>query len=196
MSKKLVIFDFDGTITKKDTFISFLRFNTTSGGFFLKLITSIPVLLLYYCRIVTAAKLKGTLLKRFISVKNETDLLTVGEKFIDNLIKRGEIKNDLMARIREYQEQSAEICIVSASPDIWIKPFCDRFNINYLCTELEFDKEGSFTGKIKGENCNGIEKRKRIELKYNLNEYSTIIIFGNSKGDKQMMELAHEKNWV
>lgn len=196
MSKRLVIFDFDGTITTKDTFIGFLRFNSTQGGFILKFIVSIPVLLLYYCRIVTAARLKEVLLKRFISVRNEKDLLVVGEKFIEHLIKNGEIKYDLIARISEYQKQSAEICIVSASPHIWIKPFCDRFNVNYLCTELEFDKDRNFTGRLKGENCNGIEKRKRIEKNYDLKDYSIIIIFGNSKGDKAMMELAHEKNWV
>ncbi|MBK7669085.1 MAG: HAD-IB family phosphatase [Sphingobacteriaceae bacterium] len=84
--------------------------------------------------------------------------------------------------------QGHVISIVSASLDIWIRPFCEKHGIDYLCTEIEY-VNGISTGKLLTPNCNGAEKAVRIKQRYNLTDYSSIIAYGNSSGDKAMFDL-------
>ena len=43
--------------------------------------------------------------------------------------------------------------------------------------------------KILGNNCYGVEKVKQIKLKYNIDEYDEILVFGDSKGDYEMSKM-------
>lgn len=62
---------------------------------------------------------------------------------------------------------------------------------NFIATKLE-QKDGKLTGKFNGNNCYGTEKVLRIKEKYNLKEFEKIYAYGDSKGDREMLALAHE----
>jgi phosphatidylglycerophosphatase C len=42
-------------------------------------------------------------------------------------------------------------------------------------------------------NCYGEEKVRRIKTSYNLDEFDHIYAYGDSEGDKAMLDLAHER---
>jgi HAD superfamily phosphoserine phosphatase-like hydrolase len=96
-----------------------------------------------------------------------------------------------MERIQWHKAQGHKVVIVSASIACWLKPGCDRNGLELIATKLEI-KEGIVTGKLLTRNCYGIEKVNRVKEKYRLDDYETIYAYGDSRGDKELLELANE----
>ena len=101
------------------------------------------------------------------------------------------LRADMLVRLREYQAEGAVVALVSASSDIWLRPFCQAESIKMICTELAFEA-GKFSGKLATPNCNGQEKARRVRAAFDLNQFDKIIAFGNSNGDAAMLALANE----
>ncbi|MBK7666561.1 MAG: HAD-IB family phosphatase [Sphingobacteriaceae bacterium] len=195
MSKTLVLFDFDGTLTKRDTFPQFVFF---SQGYFKGLLGFLifsPYVFLFLAKLMDGAKLKEKLVAFYFKGQKEEELNLHGKVFIEKLSAESGFNLNVSKKLENYKSQNHTICIVSASLDIWIKPFCESYGIDYLCTELEY-LNGISSGKLKTPNCNREEKAVRIKRKYNLVDYSNIIAYGNSGGDKAMFDLATKTNFV
>ncbi len=58
--------------------------------------------------------------------------------------------------------------------------------------EDEKIKNGIVTGKFSTKNCYGIEKANRVQEVYNFDDYDHIYAYGDSRGDKELLELADE----
>lgn len=193
---RLVLFDFDGTITTKDSFLKFLKFSASPNLFYLKLLLAFPYYFMYMLGIYDEKKSKEKILNVFIKNKSKEELIRMGNLFIDKLIKTKIVKPQFIDLIEEYKREKCEIAIVSASFDIWICPFCEKFNLVAICTKLKYDKSNIFIGEIEGKNCKGIEKKLKILNTFDLTKYAEIIAYGDSVGDNEMMDLATTKNWV
>jgi HAD superfamily hydrolase (TIGR01490 family) len=194
MSKTLILFDFDGTLTKKDTFPQFIFFSVGSFRAISGFVLFSPMILLYVLKIISGDVLKEKVTFFFFRGKKENELKRKGQDFIDNLLQNG-MNPDLIKQLESFKNQENDICVVSASLNLWIEPFCKLYGIEHLCTELDF-ANGVFTGKFKTPNCNHEEKTIRIKQKYNLAQYTKIIAFGNSNADKPMFALANETHLV
>ena len=59
-------------------------------------------------------------------------------------------------------------------------------------TEMEV-KNGRMTGRFATPNCYGAEKVRRIEDVIPHREHYRVLAFGDSRGDKEMLEYADEK---
>ena len=79
--------------------------------------------------------------------------------------------------------------MISASLDIWLKPWTEYLGVELICTKMKFE-QGIFTGAFANANCNGNEKVNRIKALLRLEDYQPIYAYGNSSGDKPMLALA------
>lgn len=93
--------------------------------------------------------------------------------------------------INNIDRQNTESYIVSASLDIWVRPFAEKFNMTLLATKAEF-VDDVFTGKFVGKNCNKQEKVNRVKLELGDKKFDKIIAFGDTSGDKAMFKFANE----
>ncbi|MDX1956231.1 MAG: haloacid dehalogenase-like hydrolase, partial [Chitinophagaceae bacterium] len=59
-----------------------------------------------------------------------------------------------------------------------------------LISSLLSEEGQRITGKLEGKNCNGEQKVVRIKEQFNLDEYKEIFAYGDSKGDRPMLQLA------
>ena len=82
--------------------------------------------------------------------------------------------------------------IVSASISNYLSPWCKKNGFELISTEL-MKKNNILTGTFSTKNCNGIEKLNRIEKSIDLDKFSEIHVFGNSKGDIEMLSLGTHK---
>lgn len=98
------------------------------------------------------------------------------------------VRTKALEEIKKLQASNAEVVIVSASAQDWIKDWCAEMGVSLIATQLEV-KDGKVTGKIEGRNCHGEEKVRRIQEAYNLSEYNEIYCYGDTKGDKPMLAL-------
>lgn len=195
MSAKLVLYDFDGTITKMDTFPEFFKYSFGKSKFLTGFFFFSPLFVLYKLNLIDGGDLKKYILNYFLKGKSKIWIDELGEKFITYLKLNFIIKEDFLTDIETFKHEGATIAVVSASPDIWVEKFCLQHNIDCICTELEYI-ENIFSGNFKSNNCNGPEKKKRVLEKFDLTKYSDVIVYGDSQGDKFMMELATVKKWV
>ena len=187
----LALFDFDGTITTDDSLLKFIRFVVGDFKFVLGIIFLSPMLIFYKLRLIQNYKAKQIMLSYFFKDMDIDEFFEVANKYslehIDTIVRK-----KAFAKINWHKEQGDKIVIVSASIECWLKPWCDKNGLKLLATKLEI-KNGKITGKLSSKNCYGIEKVNRIEEKYTLSDYDYIYSYGDSVGDKEMLELADEK---
>lgn len=189
LKRQLVLFDFDGTITKKDTFTEFLIFALGRRRLFVFLLFHLHLLLLCVFDVISIGFIKQKIIYRFFKGYSEEYFQNIASNFVDKKIPNI-IRESALKKLIWHKEQNHEVVIVSASFKNWLKIWCEQYGIELLCTELEV-KNGTLTGYFFKPNCHGLEKVHRIEEKYELNNYSQIYAYGDSSGDKEMLLLAN-----
>ncbi len=190
MSVKYTIaaFDFDNTITTKDTLFHFLKFTFGKLSFYKKMIFLIPILLLFKLKIYSNQKTKEKVLTMFLKgmdfnfFKIKCDNFAAEIKKIENI--------HAIKKLNWHKENLHKIVIISASVEDWIIPWANQHNIDLvLATKLEV-LEGKLTGKIHLKNCNGVEKTKRLLEYFPAKSEYVLYAYGDSNGDKELLKLA------
>ena len=187
---KIAFFDFDGTITTKDSMIEFIRFVFGDKKTFLGLLLLSPIIFLYKLRLISNHFAKQKLLSYFFSnykiAQFNSFALEYSLKHIDKIVR-----HDALERINWHKNKGHHVVIVSASIETWLKPWCEKNKLELVATKLN-NKNGYITGQFDKKNCYGIEKVNRIKEIYTLEKYEFIYVYGDSDGDKEMLALANK----
>ena len=189
MDKVIAFFDFDGTITKKDSMIEFIRFCFGDKAYYTSLVILSPYLAGMKLGVIPNSVAKEKLISHFFKGMLLSEFNDKCLKFSETRLSQL-IREDAMESIREHQRKGHEVVVVSASAENWIRYWCERSGISYLGTRLQVNNEQRLTGKLEGTNCNGQEKINRILEKYDTGSYHSIYCYGDSKGDRLMLSLA------
>ncbi|MDD3475334.1 MAG: HAD family hydrolase [Sulfurimonas sp.] len=185
----LALFDFDGTLTTKDSLDEFLRYSVGKNRYLLNMLKFIPNFALWKLRFISNSKAKERLFEIFFKGMDEALFRAKAKSF--SLYKLDSIINEQRMNIlKEHQQSNTRVVIVSASMKCWLEPWCRKNDIELLSTELKFE-DGKYSGKFLTPNCHGQEKTNRIKEYLNLDEYETIYAYGDSSGDMQMLAMAH-----
>lgn len=190
--KKLYCFDFDGTLTYKDTMFMYLKFYDPTK-FRLQFLRHVPLFILLKLKLAETEKVKksfiGSILKGQTREKIEKKSLQFFEAHYPKIVRE-----NALDFIRNIDRENTQSLMVTASLDIWAKPFADAFQMQLVSTKAEF-KNGIFTGNFIGRNCNGKEKLERIQSEISDTRYDKIIAFGDTSGDKPMLAWANEGHY-
>ena len=186
--KIIAFFDFDGTITKQDSFIDFIKYYYGLHRIILGFIYLAPILLFYKLKIVANYLAKEKTLKYFFGNVSENEFKKKAKEYSLKKIT-SILRSTASKKINWHRQNKHQIVVVSASIEDWLKPYCQQNNFDLIASKLEI-KENKITGKLLGKNCYAMEKVKRIQEKYNLVEYQEIYVYGDSKGDLPMLKLA------
>ena len=184
----LAVFDFDGTITTKDTMFDFIIFYHGKLKLLFGLCILSPVLILYKLGLINNSSAKQKLLSFFFKGEKE--------EYFDKKCQEYASKINLIVRpkalesIKQHQAERHLVIIDSASIDKWIEPWAKSIGINIvIATKLEV-KNGIFSGKLASKNCYGKEKVNRLlELFPGENIY-LMYAYGDSRGDKELLKIA------
>lgn len=192
MKKKIYCFDFDGTLTTSDTLLEFIKYAKGRGCFLMVFLMYSPLLVLMKLHLYPNWKAKQQIFAHlFAGMRIEKfDALCRGfaEESQHLLRPKG------ITLVHEALVAGAQVFIVSASIDNWVRPFFDIRNlkgVQVLGTQIEVE-DGKLTGRFKSNNCYGKEKVHRIAeaLKsFERSEYE-IEAFGDSRGDKEILAFA------
>lgn len=187
MNRNLYLFDFDGTLTKKDSLFDFLKFSFPSE-YQKNFILFIPFFIFSKLKIMEPGKVKEKFISSFLKGKSYTEINQLANNYFQenhqSLIHPK--ADEYIKSVSNYNDKF----IVSASLDFWLQPFADHYGMGLICTKAKFDDKGYFTGKFASANCNKLEKKKRIEKEIDLTLYDEVIAFGDTSGDKAMFEIA------
>ena len=187
MMKTLYCFDFDGTLTNADTMFMFLRFYQPEM-FYFQFIKHLPLFLLYGLKILSATYVKKSLIRAMLGGATRNELKVKADEFFRE--KQVAIcREKAVAFISKIDRKEADCYIVSASLDIWLKPFAGYLNMELVATEAKYENN-LFTGDFSTPNCTGKEKVNRMKQAIEGKRYKQIIAFGDSDGDRELMAWA------
>lgn len=187
----IAFFDFDGTITTKDTLFQFIRFSKGNFKFYLGLLILLPVLLAFKAGFLPNWRAKEILFTWFFKGISEGEMNKLGDGFASQIIPTL-IRPEAEEALAFHRDKGSRIVVVTASFSIWVKPWCDSKQIELIATECEI-QQGKLTGLLQGKNCYGKEKVRRIREKFDLEQFDQIYAYGDSKADLEMLNLADLK---
>jgi len=187
-NKGLAIFDFDGTLTKKDSFIEFIKFTNGSISLWFCATKYLPQIILLKLGVYPNHKLKETFFSFFYKDSEEKVLNNMGNEFCSKVLPNL-ILPPALKLIEWHKERGDKIVILSASSKIWLGKWCKKNDVDLVSTIFEV-KNGLYTGKIQGKNCYGSEKLSRISQYLELFEKSNTYAYGDSASDLFYMKTA------
>jgi phosphatidylglycerophosphatase C len=187
---QLALFDFDGTITRKDSLLDFIYyavgpFNSWAGFLYL-----IPCLMAFKLGVLPNDKTKAIVLSYFFKGWDEQRFQQIAQNYsltqIDLIVRES-----ARQKIQWHQQQGHKIIIITASLEHYLQDWCSLLKIELIGTRLEF-KEGKYTGKLATPNCHGPEKVHRLRQIYDLRDFEHIYAYGDSSGDYALKTIANE----
>ena len=188
MQKDLALFDFDGTITKKDSFIELIKYYKGTRSFYTGLILLSPFLLLYKAGIIKNWRTKELVFTYFFKNEPHDIFKNRCKEFCLNVIP-SLIKPSALEAIENHIKNGDRVVIISASFEDVLTNWCELMQIDLIGTRITVN-DGLITGKIEGKNCYGDEKVKRLKEYIDIDQFSEIYAYGDSKGDLPLLKLA------
>lgn len=189
MKKRLALFDFDGTITLKDTFMEIIKFQKGYFFFYSGMSFLLPILILYKLKLIKNSRAKELVLAFFFGKTPSAVFQSNCDEFIQERLPKI-LRHEAINKINYHLSQNDRVVVVSASPYNWIEGWCKKMHLELIATQLEV-VDGKITGRLSSANCFGKEKVNRICSYLDLTEYSEIYAYGDSEsGDGAMLEIA------
>ena len=184
---KVYAFDFDGTLTKRDSFVEFIRFVKGNKDFLLCFLRYAPLLVLMKLHLYPNWKAKEQVFSYCFKGMRLDTFNTYCHRFA--MEKGSLLRPKGLLKIRDAQQEGARVLIVSASIDNWVQPFFP--SVTVVGTQIEV-KDGILTGRFSTRNCYGKEKVRRINSLFpNRRDYE-MVAYGDSHGDAWMLDYADE----
>lgn len=182
----IAVFDFDGTIIKRDSMLLFfLRYFNLSFKSIKNMLYLIIESIKFFLKISTQKQYKERFINLIINSSKIKDFNKLADDFSEYLIKK--IYSDAKQKIIELKKSNYELVLLSASPDFYLKRIKDKLGFSKLiCTRTNF-KYGKII--ITSKNCYGKDKVEMF-----LDEYRTKKInwkksycFSDNKSDRNLL---------
>ncbi len=189
----IVAFDFDGTLTVRDSFTAFLRWRAGAGAWYLGLAKLAPAMA-EYARNRDRGRIKAASVREFLRGVPRVQLEQDAESYAGQ-VWPGFMRYDALACWNDWGAKGAHRVIVTASPETTVAPFARRLGAEGLLgTQLVFDDQDRVTGAFAGLNCRGEEKVRRLRAAYG-DDVQLAAAYGDTSGDAEMLQIAHEQGF-
>lgn len=191
MGKKrhIAAFDFDGTLTTKDSLLEFLLFAKGRRATIAGILLFLPLMVLMKLRLYDHSRCKERLLSFFFKGMRHEDFKRLGEEFAHRYSEF--MRPETNERLRKHLANGDTVYIISASIDEWVRPIGMSLGVkDVLCTRMEVDGKGLLTGRFSTPNCHGKEKVNRLLAAEPQRDGYTLHAYGDSGGDEQMFAFA------
>ena len=178
-------FDFDGTITKRDTLLPFLRLVVGRVAVARAIAMTVPAFVAAARNRDRRDAAKETLLRRCLAGLP----VERAERAASEYASRIELRDDVLRMLREHLTKGDQVVIVSASPAVYVRVAAARLGAHdVVATELEV-RDGVLSGRYAGGNCRAEEKGRRL-AEWLEGRDVELHAYGNSVDDEPMLALA------
>lgn len=189
---KIAVFDLDGTITYRDTYVDFLLFcfrkrplRVLRGG------ELIVYLLMYKAGYRSNHWLKSKYLGTIAGGLGGAELEGICEEFCLNTVKRN-FKPKALAELNSLKKRGYTLVLATASFGFYVERLYSELKMDHLlCSNAKLDSRGRLTGDIEGKNCIGSEKADRLQALCNTLSWDNIsLAYSDDIVDLPLFEMA------
>lgn len=185
--KNLALFDFDGTLCNTDSFTGFIFYSLKKRHILKQGIKVLPFIKAYCLNLYPAHYMRPKLFAAMFSNMAIAEFNDIADHYALRLLDQ--LNPDIYQQLLKHQRNGDDVVLVSASLNLYLRPFCEQLNIDLVCTEIEVEQQ-YMTGRLNTPDCSAEQKRLRVLEKYNPEDYQKIYAYGNSKEDLAMFKLA------
>lgn len=183
-------FDFDGTLSYSDTLIFFLLYCVGPTRTVVYLLLQLPALIAFVLGKSTRQQIKERILKKFFGGIPIEEVRNKGMAFAQEKLFR-HIRPKGLQRLQWHRNQGHRCVLVSASLDVYLQPWAQSVGFDdILSSRLKVSNDGKVTGKLEGLNCRRAEKVRRLTELLGPREHYRLYAYGDSHGDKELLETA------
>jgi HAD superfamily hydrolase (TIGR01490 family) len=187
----LALFDFDGTITVRDTFIPFFRFavgpaRTALGGLLVS-----PVLIAHQLGLISTAGARPCISRAAFQGASADSIRTLGRRYADEVLP-AVLRARALERLQWHRSRGDTIVVVSAGLDVYLAAWCAAQRVELISSELE-ERHGRLTGRYTRGDCSGALKATLIRERFDLARFDTVYAYGDTPEDHEMLALADRK---
>lgn len=189
-------FDVDGTLTVSDCVGPFLRRLGGLHGIVLAALRR-PIATVVGLARRDRDRLKEVVVGGVYRGRRVDDVSALGREFAQH-VEATMLRHDTVARLRWHQAQAHRTVLVSASLRTYLDPLAQLLGIEHVvCTDVVADG-GRYTHLLKGRNCRAAEKQVRLRalLAAHGMEQAEVWAYGDSRGDREMVDAADHGVWV
>lgn len=182
-------FDFDGTLTRRDSLLPFLHLVAGGPRLLGALGLEAPWLAAYAAGRLSNEQAKVRVLRRTLRGMSQQELRARAAEYAAGALPRL-IRPPMLRRLRRHQELGHRCVLVTASPSLYTELWAQAHGFAAtIGSVLEFSASGQATGELVEGNCWGPEKQRRLlrllppmaELAY---------AYGDTRGDREMLGMA------
>ena len=185
----LAAFDFDGTISRRDSLLGFLvavRGRAAVAGALARIA---PRLAQIAFGRGDRHDTKERLVSSLLAGHSAEDLEAVGRRHADHLTRR--LRPTTLERAAWHRDQGHRLVMISASMSVYLEPLAADLGFDaLLATELEVDDAGRLTGRLSGANVRGPEKVARLDGWLGSQRPTEMWAYGDSAGDRELLARA------
>jgi phosphatidylglycerophosphatase C len=186
--RAIVAFDFDGTLTVRDSYTAFLKWRAGPKRYRAGMIRLIPAALAYLIH-RDRGRIKAAATREYLRGVPRETLEADARRFAEQF-SRSLLRPDAVAAWKRWRGEHVRLAIVTASPDLIVAPFARGLGADALIgTQLAFDVQERLTGGFVGRNCRGPEKVVRLQAAFGP-DFELKAAYGDTGGDKEMLAAA------
>lgn len=188
----VAVFDFDGTITRRDSTIAFCLAAVPASRLWPAVARLTPQLVGFRLGLVTNHVMKEALLTAFFRGVDELALGRRAATWALSDLPRL-VRPAALTRLRWHQSRGHRVIVASAALHIFVEPWARAMGVpDVLATQLTTE-DGRLTGQIEGANCYGQEKVDRLRALVGDLEAVELYAYGDSRGDEELLAIAHHR---
>lgn len=187
---KVYAFDFDGTLTRRDTLIEFIRFAKGDKAFLLCFLRYSPLLVLMKLGLYPNWKAKQRVFSHCFRGMAVDTFNSLCSRFARDKARLMRPKG--MKKLREVLAEGGKVVVVSASVNNWVEPFFAGIGGVYVVGTMVEGREGVLTGRFLTKNCYGEEKVTRLLQLFPERTQYWLTAYGDSRGDFELLDFANE----
>ncbi|MFC6841751.1 HAD family hydrolase [Xanthomonas theicola] len=186
----LALFDFDHTVTTGDSYSRFLRRVATPQQLARAKWSVGAWLAGYRLGLVPARAIRRRVTHVAFAGRAAAEIAAQADAYARQVLPTL-LRPEMMQRIAWHHAQGHRIALVSGSLDLYLQPWCDEHGLELICNRLE-QRAGRLTGRYADGDC-GPHKARLVRARYDVAAYPRVYAYGDSREDRPMLALAHER---
>lgn len=176
------VFDFDGTLTDRDTLLPFL---VRQAGWRRVL----GAALLSSPRARDRNLVKERVLAASLGGLRAETAARAGRRYADELRRR--LRPDVVEQLRWHQAGGHRTVLISASLSLYLEPLGEDLDFDHvIAVGLEEAEDGHLTGRLAGTNVRGSEKLRRLDALIAPERRGELWVYGDASGDADLLRSA------